>query len=132
ENSSEPAHFRARALWLLSGIDGRGEAWIVRGLSDADPNLRITALRAARQYDAGQVLQHVAKVVRDPSPAVRREAAIALRFDGSPEASSLWAELAAQHDGSDRWYLEALGIGADLHWDDRFRAWLEQVGDAWD
>ena len=25
----------------------------------------------------------------------------------------LWAELAAQYDGHDRWYLEALGIGAD-------------------
>ena len=25
---------------------------------------------------------------------------------------ALWAELATQHDGKDRWYLEALGIGA--------------------
>ena len=34
-----------------------------------------------------------------------------------PEAAELWAELAAQHDGQDRWYLEALGIGADQNWD---------------
>src|SRR5262249_2336387 len=51
--------------------------------------------------------------------------------DKSPEAPGLWAELAAQHDGKDRWYLEALGIGAALRWDDCFAAWLKAAGDKW-
>ena len=39
--------------------------------------------------------------------------------------------MAAQHDGTDRWYLEALGIGADKQWDAFLDAWLAQVGDKW-
>jgi hypothetical protein len=55
-----------------------------------------------------------------------------LRHQNSPEAPKLWAELARQHDGKDRWYLEALGIGADRQWDPFFDAWLATVGDQWD
>jgi hypothetical protein len=54
-----------------------------------------------------------------------------LRHSNSPEAPKLWANLAAQHDGHDRWYLEALGIGADAQWDPFLDAWLSQVGDNW-
>ena len=49
----------------------------------------------------------------------------------SADAAELWAELAAQHDGKDRWYLEALGIGADEQWDKYFSAWLSKVGREW-
>ena len=65
--------------------------------------------------------------MKDPSPAVRREAAIALRFSKSPGAPALWATLAAQHDGQDRWALEALGIGAALNWDACLAAYLKVV-----
>jgi len=40
-------------------------------------------------------------------------------------------KLAQQHDGKDRWYLEALGIGADKQWDTYFGAWLTAVGNNW-
>jgi putative heme-binding domain-containing protein len=43
----------------------------------------------------------------------------------------LWAELAKQHDGHDRWYLEALGIGADGDWDACLATWLKTVGSTW-
>ena len=36
-----------------------------------------------------------------------------------------------QHDGKDRWYLEALGIGADKQWDAYFGAWLKRASDNW-
>src|SRR5262249_56595875 len=45
------------------------------------------------------------------------------------DVPGLWAELAAQHDGKDRWYLEALGIGADPRWDACLDAWLAAGGD---
>ncbi|MBI1913884.1 MAG: c-type cytochrome, partial [Planctomycetes bacterium] len=40
-------------------------------------------------------------------------------------------KLARQHDGKDRWYLEALGIGADRQWDAYFDAWLKAAGEKW-
>src|SRR5207342_2357604 len=36
---------------------------------------------------------------------------------------------ATQHDGKDRWYLEALGIGADNQWDKFFAAYVVSVND---
>ncbi|MGI9175037.1 MAG: PVC-type heme-binding CxxCH protein [Rhodothermales bacterium] len=127
--SGEP-RYRARALWLLSKIDGVGTKYIEEALQDDDPNIRITGLRAARQLDV-DIIPYVKELVDDPSPQVRREAAIALHHNESDEAAALWAELATQHDGQDRWYLEALGIGADGQWDRYFAAWKEKVGDDW-
>ena len=48
EGSSDP-RLRARALWLLGKIDGRGEHFVERALSDSDENIRIVGLRLARQ-----------------------------------------------------------------------------------
>lgn len=121
---------RARALWLLTKFDGRGEHYVGRALEDADENIRIVGLRAARQLGS-DLLSLVERLAADPSPRVRRECAIALRGLQSPRAADLWAELAARHDGADRWYLEALGIGADDLWNARLGAWLKRVGPAW-
>jgi putative heme-binding domain-containing protein len=79
----------------------------------------------------GDVIAMADRLVRDPSPAVRREVAIALRHNESPKAAALWAELAQQYDGHDRWYLEALGVAADRQWEAFFGAWLDRVGDGW-
>lgn len=103
---------RARALWLLARVKGQEDQWIKAALADSDENIRVVGVRLARQLDR-DVIGAVKKVVQDKSPQVRREAAIALRHSKSGDAPRLWAELAVQHDGSDRWYLEALGIGAD-------------------
>ena len=127
---SADARDRARALWLLARIPGRGARWLDRASHDVDSNIRIVALRATRRIGA-DVIPIAARLVRDPAPEVRREVALALRHDASPRAATLWADLAAQHDGRDRWYLEALGISADRQWDRYFGAWLDRVGDGW-
>ncbi|MBM4003491.1 MAG: DUF1080 domain-containing protein [Planctomycetes bacterium] len=119
---------RARALWLLGKIPGRGPEYVRQAIGDANPDLRCVGLRLARQLDL-EIPALVEALVRDPSAAVRRECAIALRFQSHPKAASLWAQLAEQHDGRDRWYLEALGIGADRQWDACLQAWLERVRD---
>ena len=49
----------------------------------------------------------------------------------SPATPALWAKLAQQHDGADRWYLEALGLALDRQQDKFFGAWLEAVGSNW-
>jgi putative membrane-bound dehydrogenase-like protein len=125
---SDNPRFRARAFWLLANIDGQAKTYIDAALNDSDPNIRITGLRAARQLET-DIIPRAKQLVSDKSPQVRREVAIALRHNKSPEAAGLWAELAAQHDGKDRWYLEALGIGADRQWDAFFAAYQQKVGD---
>lgn len=128
--TSENPRFRARALWLLAKNDGsNGKKWIQEALKDKNPDIRITGLRVARQTQEN-IIPYIKQLVKDPSPQVRREAAIALRHNTSPEAATLWADLALQHDGKDRWYLEALGIAADEQWDTFFPAWKAKAGDA--
>jgi len=41
--------YRARALWLLSKLDGKATDYIDEALTDEDPDIRITGLRSARQ-----------------------------------------------------------------------------------
>lgn len=127
---AEDPRRRARALWLLGQIEGQGAYYVDTALQDEDPNLRIVGLRLARQIGV-DVLELVETVTGDASPQVRREAAIALRGHPAPEAAGLWAALAMQHDGKDRWYLEALGIGAEGQWDRFFGAWRQMAGDNW-
>ena len=123
-----PLH-RARALWLLAAIPASSGDQVTEAAklaaADADANVRSMTLRILRQYHQNP-LPMVAQLSKDPSPAVRRECFIALRGSDSPEMPKLWAALAAQHDGKDRWYLEAAGIGAAGRWDECLAAYLEQ------
>jgi putative heme-binding domain-containing protein len=143
-----PQH-RARALWLLatlgknqynvspaSGVLVEANSHTAFGslhdsvLGDTDENIRITAIRAVRQVyrDQPEKLREViTKVVNDKSPAVRREAAIALRFDGSDQANSVWSKLISMTDDHDRWALEAWGISQDLHSKSRWAALPHQA-----
>jgi putative membrane-bound dehydrogenase-like protein len=127
--SKNPRH-RARALWLLTSIPLVGDEILAEALADENPDIRITALRAARR-DGRAMLPILREKITDPSPQVRRECLLALRQHPAPEAADLWAELALVHDGKDRWYLEALGIAADGQWNRFFDAWLQKIGDDW-
>jgi putative membrane-bound dehydrogenase-like protein len=131
DDKSEP-RLRARALHLLARTKGLGEKYVNAGLADADANIRITALRIARDLKM-DVPAIVKRVVGDSSAQVRREAAIALRDQKSPEAATLWAELASRHTPGDRWETEALGIAATGRDDEFFDAYLRKVGEnGWD
>lgn len=123
--------FRARALWLLSKIPDTGLHWIQLGLRDPDPDIRITAIRALEELPLPR-LPLLQPLLRDPSAQVRRTLALALRHQTAPAAARMWAVLADQFDGSDRWYLEALGIAADGQWNRFFAAWLKLEHGAWD
>ncbi len=132
-----PQH-RARALWAEARISESESnslpgaprlekipGYIHAAITDADPNVRITAIRAARmlwqQTQPDLLLKVAAEVIEDKDPAVRREAAIALRFNESQEANGLWLKLSLKHKHIDKWYLEALGIGADMFWPERIK-----------
>ena len=128
---NDDAHARARALHLLARIPGRGNQYVTAAVKDSNPDLHITGLRIARGLKL-PTIPLIQTLAHDSSAQVRRECAIALRHQTAPEAAKLWADLALQHDGHDRWYLEALGIGADRQWDQFLDAWLAVVGDKWD
>jgi len=121
---------RARALWVLAAIkDGTQDA-IEKALQDEDDNLRALALRIARRH--GMPIEPlVQRLVGDKSALVRRECAVSLHRVATSGAAELWTELALQHDGKDRWYLEALGIGEKGNETACLHAWLKKVGDAW-
>jgi putative membrane-bound dehydrogenase-like protein len=128
--TSNDQRMRARALQLLARIYGASNEYIAAALKDSNPDIRITGLRIARELKL-DVIPYIKMLAHDPSAQVRRDCAIALRHNHSPEAPKLWATLAAQHDGNDRWYLEALGIAADKQWDSFLDAWLAIVGEKW-
>ncbi len=126
QSSDNPRH-RARALWLLARLDS-GATHVSTAAKDNNSDIRIAALRAARRY--GHELSSLLKQFSsDPSPAVRRECAVALRRYHGDDAVSIWTQLALLHDGEDRWYLEALGIAAKGRWDQMLSAYLEAAGE---
>jgi hypothetical protein len=127
--SSNP-RYRARAFQLLARLPGRTRSYVLKGINDSNPDIRIVALRTARALKL-DTSAYVEYVVKDKSAQVRREAAVALRHNTHPDVPGLWASLAAQHDGKDRWYLEALGLASDGQEDKLFGAWLQEVGDKW-
>jgi putative heme-binding domain-containing protein len=128
---------RARALGLLSQIKENEVKALTAGLSDSDENVRVFAVRLCSVLEKTRGLDTtplendqalVAKLLKD-TPAVRRQ--IALALSGAKDIAKLWTALALQHDGKDRWYLEALGIGAMGNEDECFETWLAAVGDKW-
>jgi putative membrane-bound dehydrogenase-like protein len=122
---SDNPTFRARALWLLVKL-GNTDSFIQEALQDDNPTIRIAAIRAVLQ-NKQHVVPYLSIVSKDKDPAVLREVALSLRYTNSKEGSALWTTLAQQYDGSDRWYLEALGIGADLHADLYFENWANTI-----
>ena len=102
---------KARAIWLLSEFNAKGLERVEAELKSKDDATRIVAFRALRRKNH-RLLENARFLATDPSPAVRREVALAMR-DLSLEASKdILLTLAKGYDGSDRTYLEAWGTGA--------------------
>ena len=136
--SDDPAmQARALGVYVKLPIDrDQMVAALGRALEDDSPDIRCLAIRLGRQLRDRITEEEAASVnLRDHSPAVRRELLIAIRerWGKSDEIGLVvgWVELAKQYDGQDRWYLEALGLAADGHWDACLDAYLNWQGDDW-
>jgi putative membrane-bound dehydrogenase-like protein len=122
-------YIRARAVWLLSQLGPEGLAKVEPLLRHKDPQFRIVAFRAFRRHvetKAAISIKYSEKVIgtkdwyfatcrslaSDPSPAVRREVALAMRDVPLAQSKDILLTLARGYDGADRWYLEALGTGS--------------------
>ncbi len=132
-NKNAAPHHRARALWLLAHLDPAHAEQVARDSAEA-PDLRITALRALRQTAPdrlrdGKILFALNAPESRESPQLFREVAIATRFLETGWADMAWARAALAPDyfafPMDRWLLEAIGIGAELRWDQRIAAIFE-------
>jgi putative heme-binding domain-containing protein len=128
--TSENVRHRAQALWLLTRLPNKADIYLKQALSDKESNIRIEAVRIVKLLKK-DILPVAAKLVTDSSAQVRREVALALRGIATPEAAAIWTQLARQYTGSDRWYLEALGIGAAETEDLYFNAWKQKIGKDW-
>jgi len=122
QNENNP-RLKARLFWVLAQSPD-GLSYIDKALSNPSAEWRMMAIRAMkmRPFDAWKAMAQ--RVVKDADFQVKRELAIALYHVKNSEADAIWAALASQHNGNDRWYLEALGIGADRTWDARLAAYL--------
>ena len=121
----------ARAVWLLAQMGDEGTAQIAPLLKSKNATMRLVAFRSLRTADSlcavnGDTLdmagfRHLKLAVEmldDPSGAVRREVALAMR--DAPEffqqlRVEILVKLAKQFDGKDRAYLEAIGLGSTGH-----------------
>jgi putative membrane-bound dehydrogenase-like protein len=119
---------RARALWLLAR-SADGKRHVEAALKDKDQDIRIAAFRAARliKMDVPAV---AATLVNDESMGLLREVAVAMNYEPADKAVPVLTKLAAKYDGKDRWYLEALGIGAQGKEEAFLAAWAKDHKDA--
>ncbi len=126
--------YRARAMWMLGEVVDsikKLESIVDSGLADSDPNIRIATLRFCRRFRSKLDFEAMQEKfnLQDPSPQVRREIAIGLREMQPSSLAEQWIELALTHDGSDRWYLESLGLAADGHWDECLKLLVKAKND---
>jgi putative membrane-bound dehydrogenase-like protein len=113
--ADDNASIRARGAWLLPSLGESGLARVREKLTGGEPDQRLLALRILRScgYDLVAHPDILQQLVVDPSPAVRREAAVALRELPAPFKQPLVAKLLETYDGKDRTYLEACGLAAE-------------------
>jgi putative heme-binding domain-containing protein len=112
---------RARALWLLAKTPGGKDA-VNEALKDPTPDVRIAAIRAARMIEM-DILAIARQMANDESMGVARELCLALNYEPTDKALPVLVTLADRYDGQDRWYLEALGIGATGRESELLAAW---------
>jgi putative heme-binding domain-containing protein len=103
-------YFQARAVWLLSQLGPKGLTTVESLLATDDARLRIAAFRALRRQNHN-LFKHADALATDPSSAVRREVALAMRDVPLEQSRDILVAIAEGFDGKDRWYLEALGTG---------------------
>lgn len=125
--SEQNPRVKARILWLLSKVPARGAQYVMKAINSDDPMLQVVAIRAARQHtEPERYLPQFKQLAKSNSAAVRREIAIAASELPTESKADLWVLLANQHDGEDRWYLEALGVAARGNWEECLDAWYHQ------
>jgi putative membrane-bound dehydrogenase-like protein len=104
-------YLAARAVWLLPHLGADGVKAAEKLLASREEQMRLTAFRALRR--AGRdILPFAGTLAGDPSAAVRRDVALALRDVPFAQKQDLLVTIAKTCDGRDRWLTEAVGTAA--------------------
>ncbi len=111
----------SRAIWLMPYLGEKGTAKLREILQGDDAANRLTAFRAIRRSPM-EALPYAKKLANDASPAVRAEAALAMRSLDFAQARPVLVAVAKGYDGKDAAYLECLGIGAAHKTDQLWKA----------
>ncbi len=111
--SDKNPYVAARAIWLLPYLGEKGVAKLNEIIAGDDAKQRLIAFRAIRRC-GGKIdaLPYAKKLASDPSPVVRVEAAMEMRYRKFDEAKDVLVAVAKGYDGKDRSYLESFGLGA--------------------
>ncbi len=130
--ANDNATARARGAWILA-TDPAMRAEVLKALTDRNAvSDRILAMRIVAEYEPTKLLDY--EFQDDSDPQVRRQ--LLLELTRRPEANGLRTkvvpQLALQYDGEDRFYREALGIGARGIESYCFTQVLREAGDTWD
>ncbi len=118
------APMKARALWLLEKLNGK---YLEQASKDDNEDLRVTAVRIASASPATPK-SFYQRMAADTSFQVKREVLLAIRHKGYAD---IWAKLADDYNGNDRWYLEALGIGANSDWNNCLTEYQKNKSAGW-
>lgn len=110
------AIYTARALWLLKDLNA---AYLEEFSRHPDEDIRAATVRMAPQENNSPFFTRMAL---DASCQVKQAVATRIYLTENPEA---WLNLANAYKAGDRWFLEALGIGATGHWDTYLETYLE-------
>jgi len=118
---------QARAVWLLAQL-GNGNAEVEKILKESkDQTLQVAAFRAIK----GEVNLSLWPQIANPSIAVAREMAIALRDVPYAQSKDIIKTLVENFDGQDRYYLEALGTALsekeDVFYQDNRSKWPQNA-----
>ncbi|MEM9236500.1 MAG: PVC-type heme-binding CxxCH protein [Verrucomicrobiota bacterium] len=101
-----------RGVWLLPYLGEQGLQQCRDLLKSDNERTRLVAFRALKR--SGQdVYSAAAKLAADPSPAIRRDAALAMRGLPADKAAPVLITVAKGWDGKDKNYLESIGLGAE-------------------
>ena len=121
--------FRARALWVLGKLDiptSNKVKFIVAAFRDKDADVQVAASRLSVQLQTELVAEDIQPgnpLNQQTSPELFRETLISLRQWPIKNHAEVWADIADHYESGDRWFLEALGIAAEGHWDECLDAW---------
>jgi len=108
----ENSYIRARAVYLLAQLGEKGIKEVESVLkSSENAQIRIACFRALR-FVGHDMLAHAKVLSTDPSVAVRREVALAMRDLSYEDSKEVLLNVASMFDGEDRWMLEAIGTGS--------------------
>jgi len=111
--NDENKYIQARAIFLLPHLGPKGVELVEKRLKADDPQMRIAAFRALRSTGSNY-MSHAKTLAKDSSAAVRREVALALRDVPFGEMKETLLDIVDGYDGTDRWYLEAIGTSVAL------------------